>query len=655
LSVEEANKIRKSMGLAPLPVPGAAPASGPSFKESEAGEDDGEEPASTFETRAAAAYSNWENVQREAEAKKRQEEKKRAIIKERERAARTAKLQGKGLADEADEEDDMAWLRHSSKRQKKIQQAERMQKELEERERQAQAALEYNDLSGLKVAHEVKDFDDGADHILVLKDTAVDQDSDDELEAVAIKEKERLEERLNLKKRKHAYDPNDDGGAILAQYDEEIDGKKRKAFTLDGQGRAVEQQGQTANAGTHRKVAISLDILKDDTPSNDYMDVEVKKIKKPKKSKSKSKARKRLDDEDDLLAFAPEDEDVKMQLDDEPRPRPKKDLSNQSFVDDDFLQDNLAASRLKALKKRKKTRPEDLARALREEAAEPNIHETIEEDEPGLIIDETTEFVQNLDRSKSDEAEEEARRKRRKSSHVSNGVPSVVGTQSVDAEGDVNMEQPHPEADAAEEHRGSREPSAKVTITGLDEEETVDGGLGATLKLLKQRGVIRESDASELNTHYRERQKFLADKQRAEAQAERLAKEQRERERLSGRWNNMSAREREEWARKNNINREQMESRKLADIFNKEYKPNVQLTYVDEFGREMNQKEAFKQLSHQFHGKGSGNTKTQKHLDKIAAEKKKLAESSLETTLAGGMSSAQGQQSKKHKQAGVRL
>ena len=117
----------------------------------------------------------------------------------------------------------------------------------------------------------------------------------------------------------------------------------------------------------------------------------------------------------------------------------------------------------------------------------------------------------------------------------------------------------------------------------------------------------------------------------------------------------MSVREREEWARKNNANRDQLESRKLAEIFNKEYKPNVQLSYVDEHGREMNQKEAFKQLSHQFHGKGSGNTKTQKHLDKIAAEKKKMAESSLETTLGRGLTNAHDSQTKKHKQAGVRL
>ncbi|KAF2648833.1 hypothetical protein K491DRAFT_571787, partial [Lophiostoma macrostomum CBS 122681] len=667
LSVEEANKIRKSMGLAPLPVPGAAPTpSGPSFKEANPdAADSDEEPASTIETRQAAAYDNWQKLQDEADAKKKREAKVAAIKKEREKASRFAKLEGKGLADEAGEEDDRAWLKSSKKRQKKIAKAEQTQKELEERERQAQAALQYTeaDLAGVKVGHEVDDFDNGEDQILVLKDTAVDQEDDDELEAVALREKERLQEKLDSKKRKRAYDPNDADengqGSLLAQYDEEIDGKKRKAFTLDGQGKTVEgMQVDATGAAKPKKVAVSLDILKDDGPANDYMDVSEVKIKKLKKKKSKSSQRKHIEEDEDVFPMPGEDEmDV-----DEPqdvKPKAKKNLFDSSFVDDDDLQANLAAQRQKALKKRKKTRPEDIARQLREEAsATPDVRESTEAaDEPGLVIDETTEFVQNLERAKSEEEEEERRRQRQKSSHVSNGIASVGDTQSVDPEGDVDMEQSYAEASEVQSRDKSQELESTINLsgTGLDEEETVDRGLGATLKLLKQRGVVKDSDNGDLNTLYRERQKFLADKLRAETDADRIAREQRDRERLTIRWNQMTKKEQEEWSRKNNANRDHIESRKLAEIFNKEYKPNVQLSYVDEFGRQMNQKEAFKQLSHQFHGKGSGNNKTQKHLDKIEAEKKKLAESSLETTLGRGMTNAHGQQTKKHKQAGVRL
>lgn len=38
----------------------------------------------------------------------------------------------------------------------------------------------------------------------------------------------------------------------------------------------------------------------------------------------------------------------------------------------------------------------------------------------------------------------------------------------------------------------------------------------------------------------------------------------------------------------------------------------MKLEYVDETGRNMTPKEAFRQLSHRFHGKGSGKKKTEK-------------------------------------------
>lgn len=668
LSIEEANKIRLSMGLPALPGTGttAAP-SGPTFKQAQDDDDSDQEPASTIDTRQAAAHDNWQKLQDEQNAKKKREERAAAIKKEREKAARYAKLEGKGLADEANDDDDMAWLKGSKKRQKKIAKAEQTQRELEERERQAREALQYteSDLAGVKVAHEVSQFDD-EDQILVLKDTAVDAEDDDELEAVAIKEKEKLEERLNSKKRKMAYDPNDmdESGqkSILAQYDEEIEGKKRKAFTLDGKGRTVEDiEAEAAGAAQPKRVAISLDILKEDAPANDYMDLSSIKMKKPKKKKSKKSKRERVEDEEDMFT-APAD-DMELEETEPAAPKAKKkSVFDESFVDDDDLQANLAAQRQKALKKRKKMRPEDIARQLREEASAPQTPDVLDStefvDEAALVIDETTEFVQNLGVNTGDDDEEESRRKRRKSSHISEGVKSMGDVQAMDDDGDVEMGQSYAEAAEAEDARQrseSRARSVGITNTGLEAEKTVDQGLGATLALLKQRGLVTQTDATDRNASYRDRQKFLADKLKAEADAERQRKIARERERSSARWNTMTPREREEWARKQNTNADVSESRRLAEIFNKEYKPNVELNYVDEHGRQMNQKEAFKQLSHQFHGKGSGNTKTKKHLDKIAAEQKKMAESSLETNRAGGFGNAQDQQAKKLKTAGVRL
>ncbi|VDD80596.1 unnamed protein product [Mesocestoides corti] len=59
----------------------------------------------------------------------------------------------------------------------------------------------------------------------------------------------------------------------------------------------------------------------------------------------------------------------------------------------------------------------------------------------------------------------------------------------------------------------------------------------------------------------------------------------------------------------------------LSDFREKSnYKPDVKLYYVDEMGRNMTPKEAFRQLSHKFHGKGSGKKKTEKRTKKIIEE-----------------------------------
>ena len=50
------------------------------------------------------------------------------------------------------------------------------------------------------------------------------------------------------------------------------------------------------------------------------------------------------------------------------------------------------------------------------------------------------------------------------------------------------------------------------------------------------------------------------------------------------------------------------------------YKPNVKVEYVDDNGRMMTPKEAFRYLSHRFHGKGSGKRKTEKRSKKVEME-----------------------------------
>jgi U4/U6.U5 tri-snRNP-associated protein 1 len=658
--------------MKPLPVPGV---SGPVFKA--AASSPQEEAASTLESRQAEGYDNYRKFQEAEEAKRKREAKAEAIKKARDAAKRFAKLEGKGFGDADDEEDldAKSWLIKQKKRQKEIEKARKREQELAE----AEAAAEYTakDLAGVKVGHELDTFQEGEEQVLTLKDTTIEENEEegDELENLDLREREKLNEKLELKK-KPVYNPNDidETGerSILAHYDDEDDAKKGKRFTLDGMGSTTEAVAEGSSFQKAKPNAISLDILSklqypnsysvmliygaEEDLKSDYLDISEIKVKKPKKKKAKSTRQKAVD-EDDIFpisetANTPLQDDSVMDVDQPAQITKKRTYEDMSFVDDDDLQASLAAQRRNALKKRQKFRPEEIAQQFREEASATPTAEKEDENDGGLVIDETSEFVANLQKPTAPPD-----RKRRSTSRQAEPV-TAMGAES-DEEGDVNMDRSYADIEDEEDRlaRVKREESLDddLTNTGLEAEATLDKGLGSTLKLLKERGLIRTADSGDLNAIFRQKQLFLAEKQRREAEAERKARTQRERDRATGRLDRMSAREKEDYARQQNTFRDQVESRQLAEHFSKEYKPNVELKYIDDFGRSMNQKEAFKHLSHKFHGKGSGKQKTEKMLKKIEDEKRREAQSSLDGSQVGGMSSATQQQRKKQKQAGVRL
>lgn len=253
-SIEEINKVRRAMGMKPLPVPGAAPQE--AAKEPSPDPETGEK-ASTLEIREAEGFENYRKAQEAEEAKRKRAEKLAAIKKARELAQRNAVLQGKGLADDDDELDTKSWLKSQKKRQKKIEAEEKARAEKEAAERKA-AEHTAADLAGVKVAHDMASFLDGDDQVLTLKDTGVlEEEEGDELENSELREREKLQERLDLKKKKPVYDPNDidETGqiGILSHYDEEIHGKKKKAFTLDAVGTSSDLADILAQAPVQKR------------------------------------------------------------------------------------------------------------------------------------------------------------------------------------------------------------------------------------------------------------------------------------------------------------------------------------------------------------------------------------------------------------------
>ncbi|KAK2065984.1 SART-1 family protein [Colletotrichum caudatum] len=639
-TIEETNRIRVSLGMKPLPVPGAAPAEP---QRDNSASDDEDEP-STLESRSAQSYDNYKKVRDAEAAKRKREERAAAAKKEREAAQRHAILEGKSLGEVEDADGDAkAWLKAQKKRQKAIEKARKLEEEQAAAEAAALAAVEYTskDLAGVKVAHELDNFLDGDEQILTLKDATIDQNEEegDELENMDLKAKEQLQERMDIKKKKSAYDvfAAADGGAeqgILAQYDDEIYGKKGKKFTLDGSGAIAELADILSAPEKSKKLQnIDIDVIQD-APTSDYLDISEIKVKKPKKKKSKSTRQKPADEDDIFPVDTTSAGDDMMDLDSGAAIAKKRKVEDDTFVDDEDLQASLAIQRKNALKKRKRARPEDIARQLREQVDEPTEAQT-----GGVVIDEISEFVSNL---KKPEEEEERKPKRPKSA-------SVEPVTAMDVESD---DEDHPMGDDNHEISDdrAREASADIAATGVDEEKTISTGMGSTLALLRERGILKDAHGAELNMSERQKAEFLAEKRRIEREQEERARSQRERDRNSGRLDAMSTRDREERARQANAHRELQQSRVVDELFKKHYKPNVELKYVDDHGRTLDQKEAFKHMSHQFHGKGSGKGKTDKLLKKIEEEKRREAKPSFDTSENANMSSSSAK-----RQAGVRL
>jgi U4/U6.U5 tri-snRNP-associated protein 1 len=648
IDIEAANRLRVAMGLKPIEMQG-----GPVFKQANGSQD--EELPSTVETRQAMAGDNWLKKQQDEESKAKRKAQKEAIKKARDAAMRDAKMTGKTLGDADEDLDTASWLRQQNKRQKKIEKARKLEEELAAREKQAEYSSK--DLAGVKVAHELDQFDAGAEQILTLKDAVIgDESEDDELENAELRANERLQEKLERKKRKPVYNPNDDEEGngergVLAQYDEEITGKKQAKFTLDGFGSTKEQASRDAEDADQKSkgIVISLDILKDDKPVSDYIELSEIKMRKPKK-KSKSTRKKKAED-DDIFPI----NDNAMDIDSPASnfiPHPKKrTFDDVNFVDDDDLQARLAQQRREALKKKRRVAPEDMARQLREEELNKmDVTESVEDAAGGLVFDETREFVDHLEApADREEQAQPASRARSKSAK----------RQSPESDEDVEMRDDKPvgaESEEGVEPESKNGGHAVPETSGFEEDSSMDRGIGSTLSLLRQRRLI-EGDGGDSNIADKMRgyDKFLAKKKLLEENYDREAKIQRERDRQSGRLDRMSAQEREEYARHSNVRREQMLARGLADLYAKEYKPDTRITYHDvESGRQMNQKEAFKELSHKFHGKGSGKEKHEKKLKKIAEEKKREAMSTLDSSQHVS-SAAMGSKAKKNQQAGVRL
>ena len=254
----------------------------------------------------------------------------------------------------------------------------------------------------------------------------------------------------------------------------------------------------------------------------------------------------------------------------------------------------------------------------------------------GLTFDDTSEFVRAISYNpaavKVEQAEPSVAPPPPKTRSPSRDV-SMPGDEVVDEieVGEVVVKDEEEEMleaieqaikDTETEERVAAENGQGEAAVGSASDPTFGSGMANTLALLRQQGLLAQpnADQDEREKVQQQRDLWLADYRRILAQ--------RETDRLQSRGGNKDQATREY----ENRVREQQESRASLDLF-KNYKPDINIVYYDEFGRSLTPKEAWKALSHKFHGKGSGKMKTEKRLKKIAEEKKKEAMASGDTPL----------------------
>ncbi|CAG8534606.1 1459_t:CDS:10 [Ambispora gerdemannii] len=485
-------------------------------------------------------------------------------------------------------------------------------------------------LAGLQVAHKLEDFNDGQERILVLKDSGI---LDNEEQA-------RLHKNLENKKKKPAYVAYDDeeflfgvsnsqrsGTGILSHYDEEIEGPKKSSFTLSNDGTAQlneeERRQQVSENLKSQPISLSFDKMREikDYYTKEEADMTFKKSK----GKKKRRVRKKLVDDEETDS---QNLNVQQKMD--------VDATNSNGVTPTISTPTRA--RRMANKKLIKTSVDDIARNLTQNREQNNDEG---DTAPGeLVISDTTEFVNSLTLAPliNKRAEVNLRTSGSVSAVASSSKIIEKQSETINQDEEEDVEN-LPDEMAEEEKKGGWKAAGIVEnqdmaqiqeetklASVVEEEPLVSSGMAATLALLQQKGFsIKPSDEQlEKERVQRDRQKWLGEQRKkdVERQNEREREKQRAKEkgyRGGGRDNESTYRDREHMR--------EMEARF------KDYKPDVNLEYVDEFGNQLTPKEAFRQLSHKFHGKSSGKAKTEKRLKKLEEERKLKAMSSIDTPL----------------------
>ncbi|XP_053908440.1 U4/U6.U5 tri-snRNP-associated protein 1 [Cuculus canorus] len=528
------------------------------------------------------------------------------------------------------------------------------------------------DLQGLTVEHDLEAFKEGETLVLTLKDKGVLEEREDVLENAGLAAAERAREALELRKKKPNYDPYDLEEAPapaqaalrrdpLPQYSE---APARPSFRLGAGGALPADLGVPPGPAPSGPAPHSLQ-LPPLRPAHDYLTPQemregfrrcrrrVRRLRRKEKalkadellpgappdpyrdfgSRTRGRGRRKEEEEEEAEEEVEKGEEVEKEEEEKgkggkeeggegqektpPEPPENRDPQVESSSDEEVPPDSPApleedeaerelqlqlerGRRLRQLQQLRQNATEKVLERIRGAGGGGGAAPPPTDPRGGnIVFNATSEFCRTLGEiptyglAGNREEQEELLALERA------GRPSPPGPP--DSEGDENVG--WSSVNLAEERQHPEFSASSTTI--LDEEPIVNRGLAAALLLCQNKGLL-ETTVQKVprvkapNKSLPSAVYCIEDKMAIDDKYSR-------REEYRG---------------------------FTQDFKEKEgYRPDVKIEYVDETGRKLTPKEAFRQLSHRFHGKGSGKMKTERRMKKLDEEALLKRMSSSDTPL----------------------
>ncbi|ESN94957.1 hypothetical protein HELRODRAFT_102759 [Helobdella robusta] len=615
LSIEETNKLRAKLGLKLLEL------------------DDNKSDKKSEEKKDVHVPAH--NI---ADLKRTEEIRERLKQAKEKRRIDNSMAKIKPLTEDGDESV-LAWVEKSRRLDQERKQADERAKMLDEMDKDfgvddliksefnkisARKQYRSKDLQGLKIEHSDGNFKENKEVILTLKDKLIlDEDDEDVLINVNMVDDEKAAKNVENKKARPTYNPYDEPEydefgnikqkELLDKYDEEIYGAKKTFITIDNSGKIdnswKEKMACEAESSRLDKIKDNLILKKPIIASEYYTAAEMESFKKPSKKVRKLRKRAKLT-ADDLLADEMEHTKMKSEIG---APAIKKqkipglDSVNIGLMEDDeddilgpdddlsgvVIEEDTAQLELElAIEKARKLKTQKSATSLLDIVSviksEPS---SFDYGSSAVVMNSTAEFCRSLgDLPQS----------------------AMSSLKKNDEDDEDNM-------DDDDEFRGKGWQSVEIDekpvnlkeqeVHVLDEEPIVNQGIGAALKLASKKGYLDSIVNKQISAprHSKlEAQNYSIEDKRMDDLDDKYS---RKRDRYSG-------------------------SGPVVEFKEKDgYRPEIKLEYVDDAGKEMSKKEAFRYLSHKFHGKGSGKKKLEKRMKKAEDDVLMRMMSSTDTPL----------------------